>query len=372
MPCGEDCDDTDAFIYPGAPESCDGQDNDCDGRNDEGLGSSPVETVAIAGLQPVGIGSTERDFVYAQASRSAIFGRRVSPGPIIRQPVELIRLAQGNEFIRVEVVSQPDNRLTLVALTDLGAILWSEFGLDADGELLPGTRNISDARVTDPEELKSFWAIPHGDEAAFAYLGGPPGEPAGVRVQLSTTGEGHLVPGATTILGFASDGSQVAILPDGGDVLFLDDDGMEVSRTPALGMGTEGSLFLESPLTSGTGQVYLGTGREMDWQITELSADGSRRSWAAQPLPSTVWATPANTLYRDQRGFWVTGRTSRGTGISHYDGESTTAETMGVPTSPLNRDLEARVQFESTPWGTGILHVDSSDSAMLTVDSSCN
>ena len=46
-----DCDDTDATIYPGAPELCDTVDNNCDGIIDEGCGSStPCEDyVSIGG-----------------------------------------------------------------------------------------------------------------------------------------------------------------------------------------------------------------------------------------------------------------------------------------------------------------------------------
>lgn len=35
-----DCDDSNRQIYPGAPEQCDGLDNNCDGRVDEGLTST--------------------------------------------------------------------------------------------------------------------------------------------------------------------------------------------------------------------------------------------------------------------------------------------------------------------------------------------
>jgi MYXO-CTERM domain-containing protein len=37
---GYDCDDTDSGVYPGAAETCDGEDDDCDGSTDEGVTST--------------------------------------------------------------------------------------------------------------------------------------------------------------------------------------------------------------------------------------------------------------------------------------------------------------------------------------------
>ncbi len=42
IPASDDCDDTDASVYPGAPEACNGVDDDCDGDIDEDA-ANPVE-----------------------------------------------------------------------------------------------------------------------------------------------------------------------------------------------------------------------------------------------------------------------------------------------------------------------------------------
>ncbi|GEM_PF-3429189 len=42
-PAGVDCDDLNAVVYPGAPDACDGWDNDCDGRVEEFVAWWPLE-----------------------------------------------------------------------------------------------------------------------------------------------------------------------------------------------------------------------------------------------------------------------------------------------------------------------------------------
>ncbi|HEV7330216.1 MAG TPA: MopE-related protein [Flavisolibacter sp.] len=64
---GNDCIDNDATIYPGAPEVCDGKDNNCNGSTDEGCNVAPVlgqigdKTVAVGGKLTFNVTATDGD-----------------------------------------------------------------------------------------------------------------------------------------------------------------------------------------------------------------------------------------------------------------------------------------------------------------------
>lgn len=71
-PAALDCDDTRARTHPGAPETCDGRDNDCDGEVDEGAADAPTWFLD-ADADGVG-GSSELDACFAPEGHTAVSG----------------------------------------------------------------------------------------------------------------------------------------------------------------------------------------------------------------------------------------------------------------------------------------------------------
>lgn len=116
--CGDDCDDTSEFAYPGGEEICDGVDNDCNGIVDDGASFVPGDTIAVLVSQdkapagPTGLGwSGNVDAGYLAAYSGSEGGKT---------RVYLQRLSFDGQLI------DPAEQLTLVnADADGGIMVWT-------------------------------------------------------------------------------------------------------------------------------------------------------------------------------------------------------------------------------------------------------
>jgi hypothetical protein len=77
FPAGMDCNDNDATVFPGAPEMCDGRDNNCDGRVDETCGCMPGNPNCDADADgfPAGLDCNDNDPTVFPGALEACDGR---------------------------------------------------------------------------------------------------------------------------------------------------------------------------------------------------------------------------------------------------------------------------------------------------------
>ena len=73
-----DCDDTRDFIYPGAPEVCDGFDNNCDDTIDEGFALYDVTIDEVSDVATVGVDACDNDYTGPECESAAAVVIRVS------------------------------------------------------------------------------------------------------------------------------------------------------------------------------------------------------------------------------------------------------------------------------------------------------
>jgi len=92
MDCGgKDCDDTRATVYPGAPETCNGRDDDCNGKVDDDCmagGPDTCESVAEVKLNGQGNAMIEGSFAPLEANYDVSCGSEGAPDAVYRLVIE--------------------------------------------------------------------------------------------------------------------------------------------------------------------------------------------------------------------------------------------------------------------------------------------
>jgi len=251
IPCGEDCDDGLASVFPGATELCDGLDQDCDERIDEGA---------------PGIRATELPF---DVGRARIVGMdRLYAVVGISDAMELIAFVVDpdgpvGEVSVLETVDDPT--IPFDADRDAGE-LSVVVGGSGEPRLYVGTHSGTELSFGGPASFTADMEIEAIDLALFggqrwvAYDTG-----AGQRVVLRGVADRFELERGSRPPVLATDGRLVAVTDANERIRFYAPDGVEV------GVQTMPGLFSARGLASGDGVVYACYRDAFDHALTRVS-----------------------------------------------------------------------------------------------------
>ncbi len=293
-PCGDDCDDTNATVYPSAPEMCDGRDQDCDGTVDEGATGSLTTTIedGLSGASIVGLaegfavlGRTAEGFLAGY-----VIGRDGEEGPvqILLSPAlpleDVVADGRGGRIVVVfALAGGPPQRLELTVGTG---------GLEVAGEPEPlaagGDATSMAVHLFAGQAFVAFDAVDGAEEQRWLWS-----EPTGALTPLLAGDTGPFL---------SDDGARLAVTNDGARIDFLSAEGALLASQTLPGPFASGRA-----LAASSGAVAAAFRDSFDHNLTTVTPSAVRRPSAA-PTGSrddvvSVFALPEGILVTRVSGF---------------------------------------------------------------------
>lgn len=289
-PCGMDCDDADSRVFPGARESCNGRDDDCDSNADEDAPPGAIANrlgTAADQLAAAALGDrivmTDSGFSAGLRLRIADFEGHVSTAtPVTDATPRLSELCEVG-----------DGGVLVIVRDDAGGgsvIETFPLSLDAGRVLFVGEVAFSLNRTEQPQNII---VEPFGTSFALAW-----DEPVGGRFVMVPTWAAP-VPVVAAISGvapldLATDGTNLVVPSDGTTVEIIDPDGVSLGTVDLPGR------LAEQPLASSSGDVLVGYRDTFDHVLTRVTPAGAGTEHTAPAvgagLPLRLDDTPLGVL----------------------------------------------------------------------------
>ncbi|MBX3268911.1 MAG: putative metal-binding motif-containing protein [Sandaracinaceae bacterium] len=322
FPCGEDCDDRNAGIFPGATELCDGVDQDCDGRIDEGAPGIHSMAIERALASAVIVGMERAYAIVGHDADGALVAMLVGPDR-----------AEGPALMLEPAPAPGDPRRPFGADRDAGELTVVSAGA-------PGEPPVVHRLMQSGDSLVSIEREPLAAEADVARLdvaliGGQRwivfDTASGARVLLRETGERILLARGSLPPRLATDGRHVAVTEGDDAVRFFLGSGVEV------GMRRLPGPLAARGLASGDGFVYAVYRDAFDHAMTRLtpvsSTSPTTAPFGGREDDVEIFAALPRVLVARRRGddvrAWLLDAT-----LTRYEAAFTPAEIVARGTLP--------------------------------------